>query len=456
MDELLTFLLQDRVRALNELPVRGGGEFVLLWLHGQRRIRHNLAFAHAQRTANELRRPLVVYEGLRRDYPHASERFHHFLLEGVEDTAGDCAAQGVSYAFFLETPGSPRGALHRLASRAALVVADWQPHFIHPAQARALASRARCRVEAVDAAGVAPLALFPRAELAARTLRPKLWKRLPELLQPIPAVEARVRPPRRFDWGFAPWSGVPAAGVEAAGVPREVARVPGVRGGRAEGLRLLRRFLETGLRGYADARNDLAAGSNSGLSPYLHFGHLGAAEIALAVSRAAAPPADRDAFLEQLLVRRELAFNAVARGARLPAWAERTLRDHEKDPRPALPADAELEAARSPDPLWNAMQSQLVRDGRIHGWLRMLWGKSLLLWSRNAEEALRRIAWLNDRYALDGRDAVSHTNFLWCLGLHDRPFPERPIFGKVRSMSLANAAGKRDLSGYLRTFAPKG
>ena len=98
----------------------------------------------------------------------------------------------------------------------------------------------------------------------------------------------------------------------------------------------------------------------------------------------------------------------------------------------------------------------LVRDGRIHGWLRMLWGKSLLLWSRSAEQALRRIAWLNDKYALDGRDAVSHTNFLWCLGLHDRPFPERPIFGKVRSMSLANAAGKRDLSGYLHTFAPKG
>ncbi|MGZ6126329.1 MAG: deoxyribodipyrimidine photo-lyase, partial [Myxococcales bacterium] len=144
------------------------------------------------------------------------------------------------------------------------------------------------------------------------------------------------------------------------------------------------------------------------------------------------------------------------RDARLPAWAERTLRDHEKDPRPALPGDPELEAARSPDPLWNAMQSQLLREGRIHGWLRMLWGKSLLVWSRTAEQALRRIAWLNDKYALDGRDAVSHTNFLWCLGLHDRPFPERPIFGKVRSMSLANAAGKRDLSGYLRTFAPKG
>jgi deoxyribodipyrimidine photo-lyase len=135
---------------------------------------------------------------------------------------------------------------------------------------------------------------------------------------------------------------------------------------------------------------------------------------------------------------------------------ERTLREHERDPRPALPTDEDLESARSPHPLWNAMQSQLLREGRIHGWLRMLWGKTLLLWSRDALQALRRIAWLNDKYALDGRDAVSHTNFLWCLGLHDRPFPTRPVFGSVRSMGLGNAEKKQDLSSYVRTFAPKG
>ena len=154
-------------------------------------------------------------------------------------------------------------------------------------------------------------------------------------------------------------------------------------------------------------------------------------------------------------MRRELAYNAAARNARVPGWAERTLREHEADPRPALPSDQELEQARSPDPLWNAMQTQLVREGRIHGWLRMLWGKTLLLWSATAADAHRRMRWLNDKYALDGRDAVSETNFLWCLGLHDRPFPPQPISGKVRSMSLRAAMRKQDLSGYLRTFAPK-
>jgi deoxyribodipyrimidine photo-lyase len=454
MNERLTFLLRDRVRALNDRPVREDGEFVLLWLHGQRRIRNNLAFAHAQRAANELRRPLIVYEGLRNDYPYASARFHQFVLEGVSDTAADCEAQGVAYAFFLQTPGAPRGVLHRLAARAALVIADWLPHFIHPGQAKALAARASCRVEAVDAAGVAPLLAFPRAEIAARTLRPKLLRLLPELLQPIPRVPARIGAKRRFDWGFDPWTGTPEAGVRASGVSPEVPPA-GVRGGRAAGLRRMQEFLRRRLPGYAEGRNDPAADRTSGLSPYLHFGHLGVAEIALAARKSGAPSADLEAFLEELLVRRELAYNAVARDARIPPWAARTLREHERDPRPALPSDAELESARTPSPLWNAMQTQLLREGRIHGWLRMLWGKTLLLWSRDADEALRRIAWLNDKYALDGRDAVSSTNFLWCLGLHDRPFPERPVFGTVRSMSLSNAEKKQDLSAYLRKFADR-
>jgi deoxyribodipyrimidine photo-lyase len=452
VNELLTFLLRDRVRALNDRPVRKAGEFALLWLHGQRRIRNNLAFAHAQRAANELGRPLVVYEGLRNDYPYASARFHRFVLEGAADTATDCEAQGVAYAFFLQTPRSPRGVLHGLAARAALVVADWLPHFVHPAQATALAARASCRVEAVDAAGVAPLAFFPRAEVAARTLRPKLLRLLPQLLQPIPRVPARATRKRRFDWGFDPWTGAPDAGVQTSGVSMEVPPAA-VRGGRAAGLRRMKEFLRSQLTGYAEERNDPAADRTSGLSPYLHFGHVGAAEIALAAQKTGGPPADLDAFLEELLVRRELAYNAVAREARVPGWAAGTLHEHEKDPRPALPSDAELESARTPSPLWNAMQTQLVREGRIHGWLRMLWGKTVLLWSRNQVEALRRIAWLNDKYALDGRDAVSQSNFLWCLGLHDRPFPTRPVFGTVRSMSLASAERKRDLSSYLLRFA---
>ena len=456
MDALLSFLLQERVTALNAAPAREAGEFVLLWLQGQRRIRSNLAFAHAQRRANELSRPLIVYEALRRDYPYASERLHHFVLSGAADNARDCAAQGVAYGFFLQTPSSPRGVLHRLSARASVVVTDYLPTFIHPAMTRALAARAQCRVEVVDAAGVAPLAISSKAEIGARTLRPKIMRRLSELLQPIPEVKASVRAPRKLDWGFDPFRGAPEDGVAAAGVSREVKALPG--GGRAAGLRRLADF---DLRGYDEARNEPGNDAQSGLSPYLHFGQVGAVEIGLAAQAKDASEADRAGFIEQLIVRRELALNFCTRMRphdsleALPPWARRTLKDHESDPRPALPSDDALEAARSPDPLWNAMQNQLRQEGRIHGWLRMLWGKTLVLWSKDAGEALRRMAYFNDKYALDGRDANSATSFLWCLGLHDRPFPERPVFGVVRSMSLTAAPKKHDLDGYVERWAPK-
>lgn len=462
MDGLLSKLLQGRVFGLNDVPVREQNDFVLLWLHGQRRALNNLAFEHAQRRANELRKPLVVYEGLRRDYPYASARFHQFVLEGVAETARNCAERGVEYGFFLETKGSPRGTLHKLAARAAVVVLDVLPHFIHPQQANALALRAPCRVEGVDAAGVAPLSMFPRAELGARTLRPKLLRALPDLLQPIPKIPARVAQQRGFDFGFDPFRASPQEGVALAQVSREVGPAEGIEGGRREGLARLAKFVRDGLTGYAERRNHPAADNTSGLSAYLHFGHLGAAELALLAQESDAPRVDVDAFLDELLVRRELAYNFVARtrdhdslGA-LPAWARATLKAHERDERPSLPSDEDLEAARSPDELWNAMQRQLLREGRIHGWLRMLWGKTLLFWSSTPEDAYRRIRTFNDKYALDGRDSTSAANFLWCFGLHDRPFPERQVFGTVRSMTLAQARKKRHLDEYLQRYADVG
>ncbi len=452
MDAVLTELLHDRVAALNDQPVVDSRGFVLLWLQGQRRIRENVAFAHAQRRANELGKPLVVYEGLRRDYPHACARFHRFVLDGAESNARDCQQQGVAYAFFLQTPRTPRGVLHALAARAALVVTDWLPTFIHPAQTRRLAARASCLVEAVDAAGSVPLSTFPSAQVGARTVRPRLWKAV--VLKAVPKVPARVKPPTSFDWGFdplrAPWEDI-------SGVPALPAPVEGVRGGRAAGLARLRDFIEHRLPGYAGNRNEPSSGSSSWMSPYLHFGHVGATEIALAVGAAHAPKEDEESYLEELLVRRELALNFCARVRNygsieaLPPWAQKTLAGHADDPRELVPLE-DLEAARSPDPVWNASQRQLLEEGRIHGYLRMLWGKNLLIWSKDAAEALQRMALLNDRYALDGRDANSWAGYQWCLGMHDRPFPERAVFGVVRSMTSASALRKLDLDPYLARF----
>jgi deoxyribodipyrimidine photo-lyase len=462
-DARLTALLVDRVRALNDAPEDPAQGFVLLWLQGQRRLRQNLAYSHAQRRANELGKPLVVYEALRFDYPHASDRLHRFVLEGVADNAADAAARGLAYGFYLQRPGDPRGVLHKLAARAAVVVTDWLPTFIHPAQTRALAARARVRVEVVDAAGVAPLAVSTKAEIGARTIRPKLHRLLPDILVPIPEPEAKVPAPKRFDWGFTPFlpaegpKGEAALDAALASLPLDhaVRPVTALRGGTKAALQRLARFTSESLRGYAEGRNEPSSPRPSWLSPYLHFGHLGATEIALAAQASGAPQADVDNFLEELIVRRELALNFCARVpehttlAPLPPWARQTLELHAADARPALLTDAQLERAESPDEIWNAAQRQLLGEGRIHGYLRMLWGKSLLLWSRDAAEAHRRMKWLNDKYALDGRDFNSYAGFLWCLGLHDRPFPEREIFGVVRSMTSRSTRTKFDLDPYL-------
>jgi deoxyribodipyrimidine photo-lyase len=215
------------------------------------------------------------------------------------------------------------------------------------------------------------------------------------------------------------------------------------------------------LKGYAEERNEPSTGRTSRLSPFLHFGHLGPVEIALAAKSAEAPEADLASFLEELIVRRELAFNFCARVPNhqsidaLPGWATQTLLKHSSDPRPALLTDQQLENSQTPDPIWNAAQRQLVAEGRIHGYLRMLWGKLLLLWSADAKEVLRRMRWLNDKYALDGRDSNSDSNFLWCLGLHDRPFPERAIFGTVRSMTSKSTLNKFDMDGYLARWGDR-
>jgi deoxyribodipyrimidine photo-lyase len=464
-DSLLSALLHQRVSALNQAPENQRGEFVLLWLQGQRRLGSNLAFSHAQRRANELGLPLVVYEGLRSNYPHASDRFHKFVLEGVADNTRDAEARGVRYGFFLETKGAPRGVLHQLAARSAVAITDWLPHFIHPAQTKVFAAKSKVRVEAVDAAGVAPLAISDKPEIGARTLRPKITKRLAELLVHIPEPRAKIVAPERFEWGFDLFDARSDEAIDRAiaalPIDHSVRPISELRGGTESGKKQLAHFLERELRGYAEERNEPSTGRTSRLSPFLHFGHLGPVEIALAAKQAEAPEADLASFLEELIIRRELAFNFCARVPNhqsvdaLPGWATQTLFKHAGDPRPALLSDEQLENSLTPDPIWNAAQRQLVAEGRIHGYLRMLWGKLLLLWSADAKEVLRRMRWLNDKYALDGRDSNSDSNFLWCLGLHDRPFPERAIFGTVRSMTSKSTLNKFDMDGYLARWGDR-
>jgi deoxyribodipyrimidine photo-lyase len=454
-----------------------------------RRSRANFALQRAVELALELGKSLVVLEALRVDYPWASDRLHAFVLQGMADNAVAFAGRPVRYLPYVESrPGEGRGLLEALAGRAAVVVTDDAPAFFLPAMVAAASGRLDVRLEAVDGCGLLPVRAADRAFTTAFSFRAWLQKALPAHLDARPAqdpLEGVPLPPAPdvtpvlTRWAAAPAELLAADPRLLAGLPFDHA-VPSIatRGGASAARARLRAFVDRDLDGYADGRHDPDVDRGSGLSPYLHFGHLSAHEVFAAVmtherwTRRRLAPAGggrregwwgvrggAEAFLDQLVTWREIGFNAAAhlegydRYETLPAWAQATLAAHARDPRPHIYDRDVLERAATHDALWNAAQAELRREGRIHTYLRMLWGKKILEWSRTPQEALATMIHLNNRHALDGRDPNSYSGIFWCLGRYDRPWgPEREIFGTVRYMSSANTARKLRLTAYLRKF----
>lgn len=479
----------ERVRALNDAPVRPERGYVLHWMLAARRVRSSPSLERAAELARELGRPLAVLEPLHLDDPYASDRHHAFAAQGMADTARRLAGR-VRYLPFVERArGEGEALLEALAARACAVVTDDFPTVPVAGRLAGAAAALDVRLEAVDGSAVVPFRLAGRDFATAHAYRRFLQRALPAWLDRLPAPDPLARLPR----------------VRAASLPREALRrwpaaapadlarparllaalpidhaIPavGARGGAEEGERRLRTFLAGGLDRYAERRNVPDEDAGSGLSPWLHHGHLSTFDVVRAVLRregwtapAVAPrivgaragwwglAAPAEAFLDELVTWRELAFvTCAARAdhaeyASLPGWARATLGRHAADRRPVAYGRDDLSAARTHDALWNAAQRQLVAEGRIHGYLRMLWGKKVLEWSASPEEALATLLDLNDRFALDGRDPCSVAGIAWCLGRYDRPWgPERPIFGTIRYMSSRNTARKVAVKRYLARF----
>jgi deoxyribodipyrimidine photo-lyase len=423
------------------------------------RAEQNWALTAAIEAANRLSVPLVVYHGLGCTYPHANDRIHRFILEGVSELKERFARRGLAYHFYLRRrTADPNDLLYRLARRAAVVVTDDFPAFFIPAQTARVAARLDVAAWAVDSNGLVPLAAIPDEQYGAYTLRPKIRRVLAEHFRPVPEPA-----PQRDSLALAldvPESRITAATMEAdisgSDIDHTVRPSLVYRGGYREAQSRLQRFIAGPLHAYATARNQPGGETTSRLSPYLHFGQISPQEIALAVRSAVrAPQADRDAFLEELIVRRELGFNFCRCSshhrtlAALPGWAQATLAAHAGDARPHLYSPEQFEAARTHDDLWNAIQAELLTTGLMFGYYRMYWGKKIIEWSRTAEEAQQTMIRLHEQYALDGRNANTYSNILWCFGKHDRPWGERPVFGKVRYMSRAGMETKTDVPGYL-------
>jgi deoxyribodipyrimidine photo-lyase len=449
----------ERIRRLNDRPERHGAEFVLYWIQMYHRAEQNWALTAAIEAANRVALPLVVYHGLGCTYPQANDRIHRFILEGVTELKERFGRRGILYHFYhRRRPADPNDLLYRLARRAAVVVTDDFPAFFLPAQTARVAGKLDVAMWAVESNGVVPLAAIPGEQYGAYTLRPKIRRVLSEHLRPIPEPL-----PKRDSLAIT--LDVPESRIAAAAIEAEISGSDidhGVRpsrvyhGGYREARERLARFIAGPLHAYGTARNQPGAETTSRLSPYLHFGQISSQEVALAVRDATrAPREHRDAYLEELIVRRELGynfcrFNSNHRSlAALPAWAQATLKAHAVNPRPFLYSPEEFEAARTHDYLWNAIQAELLTTGLMFGYYRMYWGKKIIEWSRTADEAQQTMIFLHEKYALDGRNANTYSNILWCFGKHDRPWGERPVFGKVRYMSRAGMETKTDVPGYL-------
>lgn len=442
--------MDERVRMLNDQPLRPGGRYVLYWCRWNRRVEANYALVHAAETANRMGLPLVVYERLSCAYPSACDRFHTFVLEGVPHFEGQLRKLGIPYIFQLPRRKTARDRLRDAALRDAAVV-------ITDDCLRATPSL-DVRLEAVESSCIVPVQAIPQRSYAAYSIRPKLHRLLPKYLKAAPAVEIRRRSRERFDGLHTEVTAENIAALVAeCEIDHSVPRSATFRGGRRAAEACLERFLTERLRRYARDKNEPSLHATSDLSPYLHYGHIGALEVALAVSeRAAAHKLIAAEFLEELIVRRELAHNFARYSPRLdslevlPDWARKSIDTHRGDVRDPVYTREEFDRAATHDDLWNATQKELKLRGKIHGYYRMYWGKKVIEWSATAPEALATMLWLHDRYALDGDDPNTYTNILWCFGLHDRPWPERPIYGTIRSMGRSGMERKTDVDAYVR------
>jgi deoxyribodipyrimidine photo-lyase len=466
-----------RVRGVNDAPVNREGNYVLYWMIANRRARWNFALQRAVEWAANLSKPLVILEALRRDYHWASERFDRFVIAGMRDNTRAFEKHRVSYYPYVEKkPGEGRGLLAALADQSCVVVTDEYPCFFLPRMVSVAAGQLPVHLEQVDSTGLLPMRMASRYYPTAFPFRRFLQKALPAHLGAFPqedplrhaSLPRLVRLPR----------GIASRWPRLAAGPQEGGEVP--RGGAAVARLRLRTFLKKQLAGYEEKRNRPEEDWSSGLSPYLHFGHISAHEIFNGLRRVEKWTLNRlgrdrsgsrtgwwgmsagaEAFLEQLVTWRELGYNACHfRGdydqySSLPDWARETLAQHGKDRRAYLYTPAQFESAVTHDPLWNAAQVQLVREGRIHNYMRMLWGKKILEWSATPPEALDIMIELNNKYALDGRDPNSYSGIFWIFGRYDRAWgPERPVFGKVRYMSSENAARKYPVRQYIERYRP--
>jgi deoxyribodipyrimidine photo-lyase len=481
----------SRIRRLNDVPIRPERDFVLYWMTSFRRTRYNFSLERAVELSVLLGKPLVVLEALRAGYQWASDRHHRFVIDGMADNREACRQAGIAYHPYLEPAhGDAKAMLAQWTNHAAVVVTDDFPTFFLPRMLAAAAEKLPVRIEAVDGNGLLPMRATSRVYARAVDFRRYIQKSIKPHLGEVPVAEPLeheglqrgfvIPSPLTREWPAPTDALLAGGGLEGFTIDHQVPPVD-MRGGPVAAYARWSQFLGERLQRYGEGRNDPDDEVSSGLSPYLHWGHIGVHElfdelvrtedwtVDQAASRASGKregwwgmSTGAESFLDELITWRELGFNMAAhrddytRYDSLPGWAQETLAEHEDDPRPHIYELDQLERAETHDDIWNAAQRQLLRDGRIHNYLRMLWGKKILEWSPHPSDALDVMIELNNKYGVDGRDPNSYSGIFWVLGRYDRAWgPERPVFGKIRYMTSESTRKKIRLKRFLEEYGPQ-
>lgn len=482
-----------RISLCNNRPLNHEGDFVLYWMIANRRIDSNYSLQRAVEYSVELKKPLVIFEALRINYPWSSQRFHKFVIDGMKDNANAIELlgnKGVLYYPYLEPKhGDQKGLLESLAKRSCVVVTDDFPAFFIPAMIRLASNQIPVRFEKVDSNGILPMRYTDRVFTTAFSFRAYLHNNLRDHLSNFPKQNplSEIDLPKFTDLSKKITDKWPSAlpilrskddkFLKALDIDHTV-KESFIVGGSKSAKKSLDLFLKSNLIQYKDLGNDPDENVRSELSPYLHFGHISSHHVFKQIvkqeewnpSHLSAKGGGKregwwnmspaaEAFLDQLITWREIGYNMCSktldydRYDSLPSWAKVSLNKHAQDKRSFVYSLEEFQSCKTHDALWNAAQNQLNNEGRIHNYLRMLWGKKILEWCETPQEALKVMIELNNKFALDGRNPNSYSGIFWVLGRYDRPWgPERPIFGSIRYMSSANTQKKLNVKKYLAKY----
>lgn len=439
---------ERRITMLNEAaPAKGP---VIYWMQRDQRAADNWALIYAQKLAVENDVPLLIVFCLTDSFLKATLRHYAFMLKGLEVTAAKLSEKNIPLVLL---EGNPEEEIPEFVNEvsAGYLVTDFNPLKLVLAWKSAVAAELKIPFIEVDAHNIVPCRVASdKAEFGAYTIRPKIQKLLPEFLTEIPPII------KMNDFGFKPTAVDADSLLSSLNLDRKVPEVGWIIPGESAALDTLNEFIDFKIENYDSDRNDPNKNAVSNLSPYLHFGQISAQRVALTVESLPVNEVSKSAFLEQLIIRRELSDNFCYYNSNydsfegFPEWARISLNEHRKDEREYIYSIPQFEKGATHDNLWNAAQSEMVNTGKMQSYMRMYWAKKIYEWSSSPEDALAAAIYLNDRYELDGRDPNGYTGIGWSIGgVHDRPWFERPVFGKIRYMNYNGCAKKFDVKEYI-------